>query len=88
VDESDIERVLARVRALHHDAVSLGIQWSSVPHTPGWAGPTQVAALSQLHGGEELTKKLISQLETAEGQCSRHLHHVRAVSDLSRGFMG
>ena len=88
MDESDIERVLARVRALHHDAVSLGIQWSSVPHTPGWAGPTQVAALSQLHGGEELTKKLISQLETAEGQCSRHLHHVRAASDLSRGFMG
>jgi len=88
VDESDIERVLARVRALHHDAVSLGIQLSSVPHTPGWAGPTQVAALSQLHGGEELTKKLISQLETAEGQCSRHLHHVRAASDLSRGFMG
>jgi len=88
VDESDIERVLARVRALHHDAVSLGIQWSSVPHTQGWAGPTQVAALSQLHGGEELTKKLISQLETAEGQCSRHLHHVRAASDLSRGFMG
>ena len=88
MDESDIERVLARVRALHHDAVSLGIKWSSVPHTPGWAGPTQVAALSQLHGGEELTKKLISQLETAEGQCSRHLHHVRAASDLSRGFMG
>ena len=88
MDESDIERVLARVRALHHDAVSLGIQWSSVPHTPGWAGPTQVAAISQLQSGEVLTTDLIEQLEIAEEQCSRHLHHVRAVSDLSRGFMG
>jgi len=88
VDESDIERVLARVRVLHHDAVSLGVQWSTLPYTPGWTGPTQAAALNQLHSGEELTKNLIGQLEAAEGQCSRYLHHARVASDLSRGGLG
>ena len=88
MDESDIERVLARVRVLHHDAVSLGVQWSTLPYTPGWTGPTQAAALSQLRSGEAATKNLIGQLETAEGQCSRHLQHARAVSDISRGLLG
>ena len=88
MDESDIERVRARVRALHHDAVSLGVQWSTLPYTPGWTGPAHAAALSQLHSGEELTKNLIAQLETAEEQCSRHLAHARALSDVSQRFMG
>jgi hypothetical protein len=85
VDESAAEHALARVRAVHDEAVMVRSQWATLPVTPGWHGPTHMAAQTQIQWGEERSLKIVGHLADAQEQCERELYRRRAIAEVSQG---
>lgn len=73
MDSTTLQRALEAIGLAQDDTQQIRSGWFQLPATPGWVGPGQMAAATQLGEGLERVHSLERLLASAEAECRREL---------------